>query len=255
MTQESSDMERARLARALADRTAQLEAVTAEFDQFAQSLSHDLRAPLRALDGFARVLAEDYADKLDADGKKYVDILAAGARKASLMIDDLAALSRLCRKPFRPAAVNMVELAARKVAQLRNQGARAAFRIDALPEAWGDEDMLGTIWEQLLQNAVKFSATQAQPAIEISARTDGRQVVYCIRDNGVGFDPQYAGRLFGVFQRLHTGAEFEGRGIGLAIVRRLINRHGGKVWAEGKVNQGASFFFSLPIPEDLTAGK
>jgi light-regulated signal transduction histidine kinase (bacteriophytochrome) len=250
MTEESIDAlraERERLAGALAERSAQLEAISAEFEQFTQTVSHDLRAPLRALEGFAQILLEDYGGKFDADGKRCVETLASSARKASALIDDLHGFSRLCRKPFHPEVVDMRRLAAEKTAELKAEGTTAKFRLDALPEAWGDPDLLDAILEQLLRNAVKFSARQARPSIEISGRSEKGSTIYAVRDNGAGFDPKYAGRLFGVFQRLHEDKEFEGRGIGLATVQRLVHRHGGKVWAEGKVNAGATFFFSLPV--------
>jgi light-regulated signal transduction histidine kinase (bacteriophytochrome) len=256
MIEESTEAlrgERDRLARALSERTAQLEAVTREFEQFTNSLSHDLRAPLRAVEGFAQILLEDYGGKFEGDGKRALEILATGAHKASLLIEDLLVLSRLCRRPFQPGVVKMGELAGRKIAEMRGMGAKAVFEMEALPDAWGDEELLGVVWEQLLRNGVKFTSRQTKPAIAVSGRVEGRQGVYCVRDNGAGFDPKRAERLFGVFQRLHGEEEFEGRGIGLATVQRLIHRHGGQVWGEGKVNEGAAFFFSLPLPE--AAGK
>jgi light-regulated signal transduction histidine kinase (bacteriophytochrome) len=241
MTEESIDAlraERDRLACALADSSAQLEAISKEFEHFTRSLSHDLRAPLRALEGFAQILAEDYADKFDADGKRCVETLVSGAQKASALIDDLHGFSRLCRKPCQPAVIDLRRLAEQKVEQLKAEGATAEFRIDDMPEAWGDPE--------LLRNAVKFTRGQASPSIEISGQNVKERAVYSIRDNGIGFDPKYASRLFGMFQRLHDGKEFEGRGIGLAKVQRLVHRHGGTVWAEANVNAGAVFFFSLP---------
>ena len=237
------------MARALSERTAQLEAVTREFEQFTHALSHDLRAPLRAVEGFTQILLEDYGGKLDGDGKRALELMSAGAHKASLLIGDLQTLARLCRKPFQPVAVKMMELAGDKVAALRAGGAKAVFQVDDLPEAWGDPELLGVVWDQLLGNAVKFTRRQAKPAIAITGRVERRRGVYCVRDNGAGFDPKRGDRLFGVFQRLHDEKEFEGRGIGLATVQRLIHLHGGEVWAEGKVNEGAAFFFSLPQPE------
>ena len=250
MTEESIDAVRAErdsLARALADRSAQWEAVSKEFEMFSLTLSHDLRAPLRALEGFAQILLEDYGDKFDADGKKCVQTLASGAHQASALIEDLHGYSRLCRKPFHPDVIDMRQLASQKADELTAEGVAAKFRIDDLPAAWGDMDLLGAVLEQLLRNAVKFSRRQPRPSIEISGTIEDGRTVYSVRDNGIGFDPKYAGRLFGVFQRLHDDKEFEGRGIGLATVQRLVHRHGGKVWAEGKPNGGAAFYFSLPL--------
>jgi light-regulated signal transduction histidine kinase (bacteriophytochrome) len=250
MTEESIDAlraERDRLACALADRSAQLEAIAREFEQFTQTLCHDLRAPLRALEGFAQILVEDYGDKFDADGKRCVESLASGAHKASALIEDLHGFSRLCRKPFHPAVIDLQRLAEQKAGELKAEGTAAQFHVDALPEAWGDPDSLDAILEELLRNAVKFTRRQAHPSIEISGQSGNGRTVYSVRDNGIGFDPAHAGRLFGVFQRLHNEKDIEGRGIGLATVQRLVHRHGGTVWAEGKVNAGAAFFFSLPV--------
>jgi light-regulated signal transduction histidine kinase (bacteriophytochrome) len=249
MTEESIDAlraERDRLAVALADRSAQLDAISKEFEQFTQTVSHDLRAPLRALEGFAQILLEDYKDKFDADGKRCVETLASGAHKASALIEDLHGFARLCRKPFHPAMIDMRRLAVQKASELKAEGTTAKIHIDDLPKAWGDPDLLSAIVEQLLRNAVKFSGRQARPSIEMSGRSEKGSTIYAVRDNGAGFDPKYAGRLFGVFQKLHDDKEFEGRGIGLATVQRLVHRHSGKVWAEGKVNAGATFFFSIP---------
>jgi light-regulated signal transduction histidine kinase (bacteriophytochrome) len=250
MTEESIDAlraERDRLACALADRSAQLEVIAKEFEQFTQILSHDLRAPLRAVEGFAQILVEDYGDNLDADGKRCLQTLVSGAHKASALIADLHGFSRWCLKPFHPAVIDLRRLAEEKVGELKAEGAAAQFRIDALPEAWGDPDLLDAILEELLRNAVKFTRRQAQPSIEISGRSENGRTVYSVRDNGMGFDPRYAGRLFGVFQRLHDEKDIEGRGIGLATVQRLVHRHGGTVWAEGEENAGAAFFFALPV--------
>jgi light-regulated signal transduction histidine kinase (bacteriophytochrome) len=242
--------ERDQLSRELANRSAQLEAVSREFEQFTQTLSHDLRAPLRALEGFAQILMEDYGDKLDEDGKKCVETIGIGARKASALVEDLSAFSRLCRQPFQPGVVNMRQVFEQKAQELKGEGYPGKFQIGALPEAWGDLALLDSIVNELLRNAVKFTKRQAQPNIEITGKSEKGAMVYAVRDNGVGFEPKYAGRLFGIFQRLHDDKDFEGRGIGLATVQRLINRHGGKVWAEAKPNAGATFFFSLP-PQPL----
>jgi light-regulated signal transduction histidine kinase (bacteriophytochrome) len=239
--------ERDLLAAALTERSAQLEALSKEFDQFTQTVSHDLRAPLRALEGFAQILAEDYGGKLDADGAKCVQTMSASAHKASALIDALHGFSRLCRKPFQPAIIDMWRLATQKTSQLKEEGAAAKFHIADLPEAWGDSDLLDAILDELLRNAVKFSRGKPRPSIEIDGRVEDNRTVYSVTDNGAGFEPKYASRLFGVFQRLHNDKEFEGHGIGLATVQRLVHRHGGKVWAEGKPGAGAAFFFALPL--------
>jgi light-regulated signal transduction histidine kinase (bacteriophytochrome) len=235
------------LAKELADRSAQLEALSQEFEEFTQTVSHDLRAPLRALEGFAQILVEDYAEKFDADGRKCVETLASSAHKASALIDALLAYSRLCRKPFNPTTVDMEALASEKAEEFKADEKGVKFSIDSMPQAWGDQEILGIILEQLLSNAVKFSKRQKSPAIRISGRQENGSTIYSVRDNGVGFDPKYSSRLFGVFVRLHHDKEFEGRGIGLAAVQHLVHRHGGKVWTEAKVNGGATFSFSLPV--------
>jgi light-regulated signal transduction histidine kinase (bacteriophytochrome) len=242
--------ERDLLARDLRERTAQLEALTGELQQFAYAVSHDLRAPLRAMEGFARILLEDYPAKLDAEGKHALEVILLSAHKSALLLDDLTTLSRLCGKSFAPACVKMEELVQEKIAELREGGTTAVFAVGSLPEAWGDQDLLAIVWEHLLSNAVKFSRQQSRPSVTVTGRTEGRQAIYEVRDNGVGFDPARASRLFGLFQKLHEEAEFEGRGVGLATVRRLIHRHGGETWAEGKINKGATFFFSLPLREN-----
>jgi len=250
MTEESIESlraERDRLACALAARATQLEAVSKEFELFTQTLCHDLRAPLRAVEGFAQILLEDYGDKFDADGNRCVQTLVSGAHNASALIEDLHRFARLCRLPFQPADIDMRRLAGQKADELKAEGAAAKFRIDDLPAAWGDPDLLAAVLEELLRNAVKFSRRQAHPSVEVSGTSETGCTVYSVRDNGIGFDPKYAGRLFGVFQRLQDEKEFEGRGIGLASVQRLVHRHGGKVWAEGQPNAGAVFFFSLPM--------
>ncbi len=185
--------QRDQLERALAQRSAQLEDARQEFEQFAYSISHDLRAPLRAIEGFAQILAEDHGASLDDDGKRCIEVLTAGARKASLLIDDLLAFSRQSRNPYRPDVVNMNELIAQKIQDLGSDAGKAQFRVSALPDAWGDQSWLGSAMEQLLRNAAKFSRKQEQPIIEIGGMTKAQQAVYHVRDNGAGFDQKYAG--------------------------------------------------------------
>ena len=238
--------DQASLERQLRERTAQLEAVTKEFEQFSHSVSHDLRAPLRAMEGFAQILVEDYGPQLGEEGKRCVDILEASARKATLLLEDLLTLSRLFRKPFAPAKLDMGALVAQRREELRAEAGSAKIHIDTLPEAWADAALIGQLWTILLENAIKFSRGQAQPQIEVSGRAEAGRVVYAVGDNGVGFDPKYVTRLFGVFQRLHGETEFPGRGIGLAVAKRIALRHGGEIWAEGRPKGGATFYFALP---------
>jgi len=250
MTEIRQNDDRASLEKQLRERTAQLEAVTKEFEQFSHSVSHDLRAPLRAMEGFAQILLEDYGPHLGDDGQRCVDILAASARKATLLLEDLLTLSRLFRKPFAPCKVDMGLIVAQRMEELRGEAGLAKVRIDKLPEVCGDAGLLALLWTNLLENAIKFSRGQAQPLIEIFGKDELSRVVYSMRDNGVGFDPKYATRLFGVFQRLHGENEFPGRGIGLAIARRIVLRHGGEIWAEGEPLAGATFHFALPKTKD-----
>ena len=237
------------LTRALADRSAQLENATREFEQFAYSVSHDLRAPLRAVEGFAQILSEDYGETLDEDGKRCIKILVSGARKASLLLEDLLTHFRISRNGFTPDVVNMNSLVAQKIRELGEIVGTTEIRIGDLPPAWGDPKWLGTALDQLLRNAIKFSRGREKPLIEIGGKSEAKETIYYIHDNGVGFDPKYADRLFGVFQRLHGEEEFEGRGIGLAIVMKVQRRHGGNAWAEGKLGQGATVYISVPTRE------
>lgn len=237
------------LSRDLADRSAQLENATREFEQFAYSVSHDLRAPLRAVEGFAQILSEDYGETLDEDGKRCVRILVSGAKKATLLLEDLLTHFRVSRNAFNPDVVNMNALVAQKIQELGELAGKAEIRVGDLPNAWGDPKWLGTAIDHLLRNAIKFSRRQEKPLIEMGGKTEARETIYHIRDNGVGFDAKYADRLFGVFQRLHGEEEFEGRGIGLAIVMKALRRHGGNAWAEGIAGRGATFFISVPTRE------
>jgi len=241
--------ERDHLARDLRQRTAQWEALNNELQHFSHAVAHDLHAPLRAMEGFAQVLLEGHSARLDAEGKRAVELIRLSARKTALLIEDLSAISRLCGKPLAPACVKMDELVQARIAQLRKEGAFAIFSVGRLPEAWGNKEMLTIVLEQLLKNAIKFTRRQSRPSITITGRHDGRQTIYEVRDNGVGFEPGHASRLFNLFQKLHEEPDFDGRGVGLALVRRIINRHGGQAWAEGKLHKGASFFFSLPRRE------
>jgi light-regulated signal transduction histidine kinase (bacteriophytochrome) len=211
-------------------------------------VSHDLRTPLRAIDGFSRILEEDYGGKLDDEARRLIGVVRENARKMGQLIDDLLTFSRLGRNPIAATGIDMEALARSALAEIGAPAAAGRTRIEIhpLPEAWGDPAPIKQVWIQLLSNAIKFSGKREQPVIEVSAYDDGADAVYCVKDNGAGFDMQYYNKLFGVFQRLHGNDEFPGTGVGLAIVRRIVSRHGGRVWAEGKVGEGAAFYFSLP---------
>ncbi len=229
-------------------RTAELEASNHELESFSYSVSHDLRAPLRGIAGFSRILLEDYADQLDEEGKRYLNIIQGDVRKMGKLIDDLLALSRFGRREMRVAAFEMENLARAVFKDLQElePGRDLQIQIKPMPAARGDRDMIRQVLVNLLANAVKFTRTKETAVIEVSGWSAEAETVYCVRDNGVGFEMEYAGKLFGVFQRLHSEDKFEGTGVGLAIVHRIIQRHGGRVWGEGKVDGGATFCFTLP---------
>ena len=226
-------------------RTEALEAANKELESFSYSVSHDLRAPLRAVDGYARMLEEDYAARLDDEGRRLLAVVRQSSVRMGRLIDDLLAFSRLGRQQPAKQLVDMTELARDVVTELRN-GAAASVELGALPSARADRALIRQVWTNLVGNALKYSGKRADARVEIGGRQDGGESVYWVRDNGVGFDMRYADKLFGVFQRLHRADEFDGTGVGLAIVQRVVARHGGRVWAEAKPGEGACFHFSLP---------
>lgn len=230
------------------ERTAQLEDANKELEAFAYSVSHDLRAPLRAIDGFANILLEDAGASLEAAGRRVCETICENARRMGQLIDDLLAFSRLGRAEMRRATFDMAEQVRSVYAQVTTpeDRSRIDFRMGRLPGAIGDDRLMRQVWMNLLSNAVKFTSKREGAWIEVGGEGKEGEWVYWVRDNGVGFDMQYAARLFGVFERLHSGREFEGTGVGLAIVQRIVRRHGGRVWAEGFVGQGAIFHFTLP---------
>ena len=224
-----------------------LQETNRELEAFAYSVSHDLRAPLRAIDGFSEALLQDYGDKLDAAGEDKLRRVRAAAQRLGALIDALLSLSRLTRREMKMERVDLGALARSVYHQLREAepGRQASFLIAEGIEVHGDSEMLRVLLENLLGNAWKFTARQPAAEIELGmAKVDG-QPAYFVRDNGAGFDMAYAKKLFGPFQRLHRQDEFPGDGVGLATVERIVRRHGGRVWAEGAVNQGATFFFTL----------
>jgi PAS domain S-box-containing protein len=222
---------------------------TAELESFSYSVSHDLRVPLRAVDGFSRMVLNQYADKLDDEGKRLLNVVRDNTKKMGQLIDDILAFSRAGRMEIKAAQVDMESLAGAALDGLQQAtaGRDLTVEIKPLPPARGDFSMLQQVWINLLANAIKFTGTKSPAHIEVGGSSEGTELVYYVKDNGAGFDQQYAHKLFGVFQRLHGVAEFEGTGIGLAIVKRVIARHGGRVWAEGKVDEGATVYFTLPV--------
>ena len=230
------------------ERTVQLEAASKELEAFAYSVSHDLRSPLLVINGFARSLMENYSRRLDAKGQQFLDILQRNTQNMLQLIDDLLTFSRLGNQPMQPSDIDMAELARSVFEELKAFSPERSLHLDlkALPAVHGDRTMVRQVLANLLSNAIKFTTPKGKPEIEIGSIAKENQIAYYVKDNGVGFDMQHAGRLFGVLQRLHPVEEFGGTGIGLAIVRCIVQRHGGWVWAEGKVNEGATFYFSFP---------
>ncbi len=230
------------------ERTAQLEFANKELEAFSYSVSHDLRAPLRAIHGFASVLTREHAKQLDEDGRRTLGIVCAEADRMGQLIDDLLEFSRMGRQAMLKGEVDMHAGAQtafdRCIADAPNRDVR--LKLHPLPPIEGDSAMLSHVWTNLISNAIKYSRTRPVAEIEISCEVRGNELVYCVKDNGVGFDIKYAHKLFAVFQRLHSEEDFEGTGVGLALVQRIVQRHGGNVWAEGKVGEGAAFYFSLP---------
>ncbi len=234
----------------LRERSAQLAAANKELEAFAYSIAHDLRSPLRAIDGYSRMLLRAIEDKLDDEGKGRFATLRDNVRKMGQLIDDLLAFSRLGRQTMSLSVINMTALVSQLWAECRppDPGRQLELRLLPLPEAYCDLGLVKQVLTNLLLNAIKFTQSQETAIIEIGGKEEEGQIVYYVKDNGVGFDMRYRDKLFGVFQRLHGEEEFEGTGVGLAIVQRIVHRHGGRIWAEGKVGEGACFFFTLPAP-------
>lgn len=230
------------------NRTHQLESANREMEAFTYSVSHDLRAPLRAIDGFSRIILEDYSSVLDEEGQRLFSVISDNSRWMSQLIDDLLAFSRLNRTEMRTAQIDMQYLVTSICKELvpQQEQNRIDIKIDTLTPSIGDPSLIKQVWANLISNAIKFSSKQAQAKIEIGCTPNETETVYFVRDNGAGFDMNYAHQLFGVFHRLHSERDFEGTGVGLAIVERVIQRHGGRVWGEGEVGKGATFYFSLP---------
>ena len=231
--------------RRIVERTAQLEAANRELTAFSYSISHDLRAPVRAVDAFAHMLEEDSASQLDAEGRRRLALIRDNSRRMGALIEDLLAFVSLNRQTLNPVRLDMETIISEVWTEL-GAGGHARLKTGPLPPAHGDRALLRQVWSNLLGNALKFSGKREVPEIEISARSEPGEVVYCVRDNGAGFDMRHYDKLFGVFWRLHREDEFPGTGVGLAIVQRIVSLHGGRVWAESKVDEGAKFYFSLP---------
>src|SRR6266536_327211 len=247
-------MENEKLQQRVRERTAELEAANKELaaankelEAFSYSVSHDLRAPLRAIDGFSKILVTDHAPQLSADAQKLLRTVSVNARRMGQLIDDLLAFSRLGHRPVSKQRVNVAGLVQQVLDEMRREreGRQVEVCIGPLPDCMGDPSLLKQVWVNLLSNAFKFTRKRVWALIEIACHEQQGEEVYVVRDNGAGFEMDYVAKLFGVFQRLHRADEFEGTGAGLAIVQRIIHRHGGRIWAEAAVDQGATFYFTL----------
>ncbi|HZQ74698.1 MAG TPA: MASE4 domain-containing protein [Burkholderiales bacterium] len=227
------------------EKTAELAAANKELDAFTYSVSHDLRAPLRHIGGYAQMLQEDCAAMLGDAGRRHLQVIGDSVKKMGALIEDLLEMSRLGRQPLAKQTVDIAALVRQVLAECAAQGRSVEVVVGELPEALADAALIRQVWVNLVSNAFKYSSKRADARVEIGARRDGPDLVYFVRDNGAGFDMKYADRLFGVFQRLHRAEDFPGTGVGLAIAQRIVARHGGRIWAESEPGAGATFSFTL----------
>ncbi len=244
------------------ERTGQLEAANKELESFSYSVSHDLRAPLRAIDGFSRILLEDFSANLPDDGKHFLKLIGDNTRQMSQLVDDLLAFSRLGRLGLTKHTVDPAKIVRQCLGEMQKEqaGRQLEVIIGEMPTCLADPTLLKQVWTNLISNALKYTGKRQSARIEIGCRMGERttdigiktrtsglatETVYYVKDNGAGFDMKYVNKLFGVFQRLHRASDYDGTGVGLAIVQRIVQRHGGRVWGEGQTNQGATFYFTL----------
>ncbi|MDZ7721447.1 MAG: ATP-binding protein [candidate division KSB1 bacterium] len=233
------------------ERTKEIENANKELESFAYSVSHDLRAPLRGINGFTGILMQEYAGKLDSEGQRICSVIQKNATKMGQLIDDLLAFSRMGRSSMTFTEINMTDMVHSLYHEITTPETRRRIQLNLEPleNSVGDTSMIRHVWNNLLSNAVKFTGQQDPANIHVFSTRKNSSVVYCVRDNGAGFDMKYKDKLFGVFQRLHSEKQFPGTGVGLALVKRIVERHHGKVWGESRVGEGASFYFSLPARE------
>jgi len=238
----------ARTTEVVRKQAAELEAANKDLESFGYSVSHDLRAPLRAINGYSNILRESCGDKLGDENKRVLGKIIESTQRMETLIEDLLAFSQLGRRPISAVEIDMDELAREVVDELRGVPGQQVPQcvLKPLPVGWGDRSLIRQVWFNLLSNAIKFTGTREVPSIELGGVSEDARNVYYVKDNGAGFDMRYYDKLFGVFQRLHSTREFPGTGVGLAIVQRVVVRHGGRAWAEGKPGEGATFYFALP---------
>jgi signal transduction histidine kinase len=239
---------RNRVEKQLRKASSEIQHLNQELEAYTFSVSHDLRAPLRAIDGYSQILNEDYGEKLDSEGKRVIRVIINNARRMGQLIDDLLDFSRIGRKEMIKTDFDIQVMVQEVVEELTEHRNGHPVRIEVLPlePATGDFSMLRQVWVNLISNAIKYSGKKQEARIEIGSFHEPDKTCYYVKDNGVGFNMKYIDKLFGVFQRLHKSDEFEGTGVGLALVKRIVHRHGGSIWAEAKVGEGATFYFSLP---------
>jgi len=236
------------LNRDLENSAIQLHEANEELEAFAYSVSHDLRVPLRAIDGFSRILMEDYGDSLDEEGNRLISIVRENTEKMGDLIDDILLLSRVGRQKMKGFEIDMEYLVRNVWEDLRPdwEGRELELVVDDLPNAQGDRILIAQVFQNLLSNSIKFTRNKNPAVIKVGAQNYNDEIIYYVKDNGAGFDMKYIDKLFGLFQRLHSAEEFEGTGVGLSIVQRIIKRHGGQVWGEGEPFKGATIYFTLP---------
>lgn len=230
----------------IAELEAEIDRARAEMKSFSYSVSHDLRAPLRAMEGFARILSEDYAQSLDEEGRKFLDRIVQNARVMSGLIEGILKYHRLDEKPIICQSIAMTQLTRDILATAKKAGYAPAVKLPPLPAIKGDPALIRIAWEQLIDNGLKFSKRQPSPEIEFGCKDGGAENIFWIKDNGVGFDMQYSNKLFQVFQKLQKDPDFEGHGIGLALARRVAEKHKGRIWAEAAPGSGATFYLAIP---------
>jgi light-regulated signal transduction histidine kinase (bacteriophytochrome) len=245
--QQKTDQEIKQLNADLKRNVTELELTNKELESFSYSVSHDLRAPLRSINGYAQIIQEDHAQQLSNEAKRMLNVIRNNAKRMGVLIDDLLAFSRMGRKEVVRLEIDFNKMVEPIIADLeKGTDKPVAITVKKLHPAQGDPALLSQVFINLISNAIKYSSRKETPQVEIGSFEKEDEWVYYVKDNGAGFDMQYVHKLFGVFQRLHSNEEFEGTGVGLAIVQRIVVKHGGRVWAEGKIDEGATFYFSLP---------